>query len=97
MRATLTRPGQGRTPKCIGVRRVLPELSLEAIIRKLRIRTYRAHVETCRLECESLARRFEQEGLSNGQRARIARRWDKVMATTHACQFLLELMQRDER
>jgi hypothetical protein len=70
---------------------------LEEIIRKLRIHTYRVHLETCRLECESLAQRFEEQGLSDDQRAQIAHRWDKVMATTHAYQFLLELMGRDEK
>jgi hypothetical protein len=96
MRAPPTQPGQGEAREDYRVRRALPEWSLEAIIRKFRIRTYKAQLEACRLECESLAQRFEQQGLSDGQRAQIARRWDKVMATTHAYQSLVELMERDE-
>ena len=68
-----------------------------AIIRNLRIRTYKAQLETCRLECESLAQRFEEQSLSDSQRAQIAHRWDEVLATTHAYQLLLDLLQRDAR
>ena len=67
---------------------------MEAIISKLRIHTYKVQLETCRLECESLAQRLEEQGLSDNQRAQIDRRWDKVTAATHVYQFLLELMER---
>jgi hypothetical protein len=70
---------------------------VEEIIRKLRVRTYNVQLETCRLECESLAQRIEEQDLSDDQRAQIAHRRDKVITTTHAYQFLLELMGRDEK
>ena len=66
-------------------------------VRKLRLASYKAQLAIFHLEDEALARRFERQGLSDKEKAKIARRWDAVMAATNAYQFLVELMEWHEK
>jgi hypothetical protein len=65
---------------------------MESTIHKLRLVSYKAQQEAFRLESESLARRFGEQGLSDQERAKIGRRLDEVTVASSAHQFLIELM-----
>lgn len=66
---------------------------MEEKIHKLRLASYKAQLEVFRLERESLAQRFERQGLSGKERDEIGRRLTEVVASTNAYQFLVELME----
>ena len=66
---------------------------MESTIQKLRLISYKAQQEAYRAESEALARRFEERGLSDEEKAKVASRLDEVMVATSAHQFLIELME----
>lgn len=70
---------------------------MEAEIHKQRLTSYKAQLDAFRLEGESLAVRFEEQGLSGKERAEIGRRLNEVKASTNAYQFLVELMEWHEK
>jgi len=70
---------------------------MDSVVRKLRLTSCKAQLATLRLESDSLAQRFVDQGLSDMEKARIARRWDEVIVATRAYQFLVELMERNEK
>lgn len=69
---------------------------MERIIRKLKIRTMDAQVALCQLTCESLAKQFESQTLSEGERAKIGKRWDKILREKRALEFALDLLEKQQ-
>ena len=69
---------------------------MEPAIRKLTMQTYQAQIALRERMSESLAREFEEENLTLGQKATVAHRWDKILKEKHAFQFMLDLMEKQE-
>jgi hypothetical protein len=51
----------------------------------------------CQLRSSSLARRFDSEYLSDGQRAEVTRRRDESLNESHALQLMVDLLEKQEK
>jgi hypothetical protein len=71
-------------------------MTVEPIIRALKITTLKAQIEVFRLQGEAFAREFEK-ATTLKQRAEIAHELDKAMKAKYAAEYLLELEERQER
>lgn len=67
-----------------------------SIFRKLRIHSLLAQIEASRLYSVSLANQFDAAP-TNGEKTKIAQRYDDALKQTHTMQLLLELLERQER
>ncbi len=64
-------------------------------ITKWRVRVLKAQIDTLREYSTANAAQF-QAASSDAEKAKIARRFDKVLKRTHAKQLQLELLERRE-
>lgn len=69
---------------------------MESVIRRLRIRTLKAQLIRCQLQCDALAREFEATQTTK-QKARLARRWDKAMKENHTIQHSIAVLEKQEK
>jgi hypothetical protein len=69
---------------------------LETIIRKLKIHHLKAQLSLRDLICESLAEEFEMVPVFE-QRAVLAPRCDATLKERHALQFMLALLERQQK
>jgi hypothetical protein len=65
-------------------------------IRKMMIPALETQIEVCRLQCAYLSSEFEAAP-SFEQRAVLAHRWDHVLKIGYSAQFMLDLMNRQDR
>jgi hypothetical protein len=69
---------------------------VESIVRRLRTQNLKGRIEAFHLQCESLAKAFD-EAKTNRQRAEIAHEWAKAVRAKRTVQVLLALKERQER
>jgi hypothetical protein len=69
---------------------------VESILRRLKIHSFKAQVVLRKLVCESLATEF-LTALSFEQRALLARKWDETLKERYVLQFMIDLLERQER
>jgi hypothetical protein len=62
---------------------------VDPFLRRFKIQTVKAQLAALRLECASLAQKFETEGLKEEHRASV-RRFENAMKESHALQMQLE-------
>jgi hypothetical protein len=60
------------------------------------MQAYKAQVALRERMSQSLAKKFEEENLTLEQKAKLARKWDKVLKQKYAFQFMLDLMERQK-
>jgi hypothetical protein len=63
---------------------------MDPLICRFKIQTLKAQLAALRLECASLAQKFETEGLKDEHRAPMVRRLENAMKESHALQMNLE-------
>lgn len=68
---------------------------MDLIIRKLRIRNLKAHVELLRLQGLSLAREFNGVN-TNQQKAQIAREWERTTWARHSARIKADRLERQD-
>ncbi len=70
---------------------------MESSFRKLRIQFLRAELELRRLNCQSLASKFERRPLAYEERAELLHRWEDALKESQLLQALLDMVERDEK
>jgi hypothetical protein len=73
------------------------ESALEPFIRKFTIQAYKAQVALRERMIDSLVKEFERESITVQRKAKIARQWNKTLKEKHTFQFLLDLLERQEK
>lgn len=63
---------------------------MDPLLRRFEIQTVKAQLTALRLECASLAQKFETEGVREEHRASMVRRLESAMKQSHALQMNLE-------
>jgi hypothetical protein len=69
---------------------------MQRVIWDLDVHNLRAHLDSCRTQCATLAQEFEKSQ-SSLQRTRLARRWDAMLKHAFMVQFLVDLLERCHR
>lgn len=69
---------------------------MEAKIRDLEVPSLRAHLDSCSVQCATLAKEFENSK-SSFQRTRLARRWDATLKRSYMVHLLVDLIERSNR
>ena len=70
---------------------------MEPAVRKLWINTLKAQVVLRQFICESLAEEFEDPSSTSARKTRLAYRWDQTTKEANLVQFLVALLERQER
>ena len=70
---------------------------MEPAVRKLWINTLKAQVVLRQFICESLAEEFEDPSSTSARKTRLAYRWDQTTKEAYLVQFLVALLERQER
>ena len=70
---------------------------MEAAVRNLWINTLKAQLVLRQFICESLAEEFEDPSSTWARKTRLAYRWDKTTKEANLVQFLVALLERQER
>ena len=70
---------------------------MEPVIRKLTMHTYKTQVALRERMIDRLAKEFEGETLTTEQKSDLAHQWDKALKEKHAFQFMLDLLERQEK
>ncbi len=70
---------------------------MEAIIRKFWIHTLKAQLALRQQICAILSLEFEAAGLTFGQRAALAHRWDDTLKEGYVLQLMIDLHERQEK
>ncbi len=63
---------------------------MDPLLRRFKIQSVKAQLAALRLECASLAQKFETEGLKEEHRGSSVRRFENAMKESHALQMQLE-------
>ncbi len=63
---------------------------MEPFLHRLKIQSVKAQLTALRLECASLAHKFEAGGLTDEHKAVMVRRWENALQESHALQTNLE-------
>jgi hypothetical protein len=94
MRATSTRPDGVKSGKTARFGARFWSWALESVVRKLSMQTCKAQVASRERMSELVAKEFEGETLTLEQKAKVARRWDKILKEKDVYQLLLDLMEK---
>jgi hypothetical protein len=63
---------------------------VDPLLRRFKIQSVKAQLAALRLECASLAQKFETEGVREEHRDSMVRRFENAMKESHALQMQLE-------
>ena len=69
---------------------------MDPVIRRLKIESIKAQMVLCELSCESLAKEFEVESLSEAQRSEIADRLDGMIEERRVLLLALDVLERQQ-
>jgi hypothetical protein len=70
---------------------------VESAIQKMKIQSLQAQLLLSRKTCSFLANQLKASTLADGQRAAIAQLWYKALKDCHNLQFVIELLERQNK